>query len=352
MMLREGGPSMERRGTRLSRRGFLGATSAASLVLLAGCGRLPFQGSAQQPAKSYRIGWLGLGAPSPSGSSSQYEALQEGLREFGYVEGHNLTLEARYAEGESERFPALAAELVSLQPDVIVLPNTLAARAAKAITSTIPLVFSGVGDPVGTGLVASYAHPGQNITGLTSIAPELSGKRLQLLQEAVPGTARVAAIWNAADQAMAREYGETQVAAETLGIELRCFGVRESSDLERAYEAATAWHADALVLIADQFITRSRTPLVALSAESRLPTISGDRGFAEAGGLMAYGPDPMQQHRRAAYYVDRILRGTPPADLPVERPMTFDFVVNFKTAQALGITFPNEIMLQVTEVIP
>jgi putative ABC transport system substrate-binding protein len=339
---------MDYQGSRLSRRQLM--LGAAAMGLLGGCGRLPWQ--AAPPAKIPRVGWFNFGSPSPSGSSPQYEAFQEGLREWGYLEGHNLTVEARYAEGQSERVPDLVAELVRLQPDVIVLANTPAARTAKSLTSTIPLVICAVGDPVGTGLVASYAHPGRNLTGLTNIALELSGKRLQLLQEAVPSAVRVAAIWNAADQAMAREFGETQVAAETLGIELHSLGVRERGDLEGAYEAATAWHADAIVLIADLFITQSRIPLVALSAQSRLPTISGDGGFAEAGGLMAYGPNLLQEYRRAAYYVDRILKGAKPADLPVEQPMTFDFVVNMRTAQALGITFPNEIMLQVTEVIP
>jgi putative ABC transport system substrate-binding protein len=338
-------------GTLQTRRQFVQALGAGGFTLLVGCGRRPFQDQAQPPAKIYRIGWLAFGSPGAAGSSPQYAMLQEGLRERGYLEGYNLTMYARYAEGQAERLPNLAAELVSLQPDVIVLTSTVATAAAKAATSTIPLVFSGIGDPVGTGLVASYAHPGGNITGLTTIAPELSGKRLQLIKEAVPGIGRVAAIWNAADPAMAREFGETRVAAEMLGVELESLGVRERGDLEGAYQAAITNHADAIVLIADQLITLSRTPLVALSAQSRLPTISGDRGFAAAGGLMAYGPDAMQQHRRAAYYVDRILRGAKPADLPVERPQTFDSVVNLKTARELGITFPDSLLLQTTEVI-
>jgi putative tryptophan/tyrosine transport system substrate-binding protein len=332
-----------------TRRGFVQVVTIAGLALLAGCGRLAFQDPAQQPAKVYRIGWLN--PSSPSGSSLEYEAFQEGLRSLGYHEGYNITIDARYAEGQSERLPDLVAEMVSLQPDVIVTArSTLAARAAKAGTSTIPVVFAGIGDPVGTGLVSSYAHPGGNVTGLTSIAAELSGKRLQLLKEAVPGITRVAAIWNASDPAMAREFGETQVAAEALGVELHSFGVRERGELEGAYEAAKLWRADAIVLIADQLITLSRTPLVALSAQNRLPTISSDRGFATAGGLMAYGPDLLRLHRRAAYYVDRILKGAKPADLPVERPMTFDLVINSKTARELAIRLPQSLLLQTTEV--
>jgi putative ABC transport system substrate-binding protein len=340
---------MDRRGSRLSRRVFV--LGAAGLGLLAGCGRLPWQGQAEQSAKTYRIGWLTPESRSPTGSSPLYEALQGGLRELGYLGGQNLTVDARYTEGQSERAPALVAELISLQPEVIVVIGTPMARAAQTATSTIPIVFSNVGDPVGIGLVGSYAHPDGNLTGLTNIAPELSGKRLQLLTEAVPGTVRVAAIWNAADPSMAREFGATQVATDSLGVELNSIGVRERADLAGAYEAARAWGAQGIVLITDRLLTLSRDPLVALSAQSGLPTISGDAGFAAAGGLMAYGPDPVKQQRRAAYYVDRILKGTKPADLPVERPMTFDFVVNLKTAQALGITFPHEILLQVTEVI-
>jgi putative ABC transport system substrate-binding protein len=334
---------------RLTRRQVLQTAGIVGLGLLASCGRLPWQG--QPPARTYRIGWLHFGAPSPSGSSPEYEALQDGLRELGYLDGHNLLVEARYADGQAARLPELAAELVSLQPDVIAISSTPAARAAQTATSTIPVVFAGVGDPVGTGLVASYARPGGNLTGLTNIAPELSGKRLQLLTEVVPGAARAAAVWNAADPAMAREFSETQVAGEALGVELHSLGVREQSDLEGAYEAATTGRADAIVLIADQLITLSRAPLVALSAQSRLPTISGDRGFAAAGGLMAYGPDRVRQFRRVAYYVDRILKGATPADLPVERPREFDFVINLRTAQALGLTIPPHVLLQATEVI-
>jgi putative tryptophan/tyrosine transport system substrate-binding protein len=341
----------EHRELSVSRRQLVQAAGALGLGLLVACGRLPGQAAPESPAKIYRIGWVTPESRSPTGASPLYEALQSGLRELGYREGHNLTVDARYAEGQTERVPALVAELITLQPDVMVVIGTPMARAAQSATSTVPIVFSNVGDPVGIGLVGSYAHPDANLTGITNIAPELSGRRLQLLTEAVPGTARVAAIWNVADPSMAQEFSATQVAAEALGVDLHSIGVRERADLAGAYEAAATWGAQGIVLITDRLLTLSREPLVALSAQSGLPTISGDAGFPAASGLMAYGPDPVKQQRRAAYYVDRILKGAKPADLPVERPMTFDFVVNMKAAQAGGLTIPQHVLLQATEVI-
>jgi putative tryptophan/tyrosine transport system substrate-binding protein len=338
---------MERRGSRLSRRQVV--LSAAGLGLLAGCGRLPWQAPPQPSLRIYRLGYL-----SPQGAAvdaPRFEAFQRGLREFGWDAGQNLTIERRLAEGQLDRLPALAAELAELQPEVIVTSGEPASRAVTNATSTIPIVFAAHGDPVGTKLVASFARPGGNVTGVSEIAPELAGKRLELLKQAVPTAARVGAIFNAADQAMAREYGETLVGAEALGIELQSLGIRTPDDLDRAYQAALDEHLDGVVVIQDPLITRSRDRVVELATKSRMPTISADSTFAAAGGLMAYGPSIVRQFHRAAYYVDRILKGTKPADLPVEQPMTFDFVVNMKTAQALGITFPDEIMLQVTEVI-
>jgi putative ABC transport system substrate-binding protein len=336
---------MDHRGRRLSRRQFV--VGAAGLGLLTGCGRLPWQ--ARPTAKVYRLGYLI--AQGPAVAVPRFEALQRGLQDRGWIEGQNLTIERRLAEGQLERLPDLAVELTQLQPDVIVTSGEPATRAMANATSTIPIVFAAHGDPVGTKLVASFAHPGGNITGVSEIAPELAGKRLELLQQAVPAAERVGAIFNAGDQAMAREYGETLVAAQALGIELQNLGVRTPDDLERAYQAAVERRLDGIVVILDTLIVRSRDRLVELSTRSGLPTISGDSMFPAAGGLMAYGPNLLRQSERAAYFVDRILRGTPPSDLPVERPMLFDFVVNMKTAQALGITFPNEIMLQVTEVV-
>jgi putative ABC transport system substrate-binding protein len=335
--------------SRLSRRRFVvgAGVSATGLGLLAGCGRLPWQ--AQPAPKIYRIGYLN--AQGPAVDAPRFEVLQRGLRELGWIEGQNFTIERRLADGQLERLPALAAELAQLQPDVIVTSGEPGVRAMTNATRTIPLVFAAHGDPVGTGVVTSFAHPGGNITGVSEMAPELSGKRLELLEQAIPAATRVGAIWNQADQAMGRQYGETLVAAEALGIELQSLAVRTPEDLEGAYQAASRGRLDGVVVIMDPLIIRNRERLVDLSTKSAVPTISGDAAFAAAGGLMSYGPNLTRQTERAVYFVDRILRGAKPADLPVEQPMTFDFVVNLKTAQALGITFPNEIMLQVTEVI-
>ena len=315
--------------------------------LVAGCGRLPWQ--AQPAPRVYRMGYL---TPvNETVDAPRFAALRGALRDLGWIEGQNLLIERRLAEGQGERLPALAAELAQLQPDVVVTLGEPGARAMKQATDTIPIVFAAHGDPVGTRLVASFAHPGGNVTGVSEMAPELAGKRVELLKLAIPTAARVGAIWNAGDQAMAREYGEALVGAEALGIELQNLGIRAPEDVNGAYQAALDGHLDGVVVILDSLIVRSRDRLVELSTRSRVPTISGDSTFAAAGGLMAYGPNIVRQFHRAAYYVDRILKGTKPSDLPVEQPMTFDFVVNMKTARELGITFPNEIMLQVTEVI-
>jgi putative ABC transport system substrate-binding protein len=290
----------------IARRQLVLGAGLGGLGLLVGCGRLPWQ--AQQPAKIYRIGYL---APnSAEVSAAMVEGFQRGLRELGYVEGQNIILEGRWADGHLERLPDLAAQLVQLPVDVIVTPAYPATVAARAATSTIPIVFFADADPVGTQMVASLSHPGGNVTGLSNMAASLAGKRLELLKEALPEAGRVAAIWNTADAAMARQYGETLAAAEALGIELQSMGIRTPDDLDRAYQAAVARHLDAVVVIQDPLITRSRDRVVELSTQSGLPTITGDYTFAAAGGLMSYGPNLVRQAQRAAYYVDRILKGS------------------------------------------
>jgi putative ABC transport system substrate-binding protein len=329
-----------------SRRQFVQGMGVAGLGLLAGCGRLP--GQAPPPAKVYRLGYL-----SPQGAvvdAPRFEALQRGLRDLGWIEGQNLIIERRLAEGQLERLPTLATELTQLQPDVLVTFGE-GLEPMQHATSTIPIVFAAHGDPVGTKLVSSIAHPGGNVTGVSQMAPELAGKRLELLKQAVPAASRVGAIWNAGVQAMASEYGETLVGANAMGIELQNLSVRTPDDLDRAYQASVDARLDGIVVILDGLIARSRDRLVELSTKAGLPTISGDATFAAAGGLMSYGPNLARQAERAAYYVDRILKGTKPADLPVEQPMLFDFVVNLKTAQALGLTIPEHVLLQATEVI-
>ena len=331
----------------LSRRQLMQGASAAGLGLLAGCGRLPWQTEAARTV--HRIGYL-----SPQGLAlvgPRIEVLQRSLQELGWVEGQNLTIERRLGEGQVERLPALAADLLQWQPEVVVTSGEPAARAMQAATSTIPIVFASHADPVGTALVASFAHPGANVTGVSEMAPELAGKRVELLKQAVPMVARVGAIWNAGDQAMAREYGETLVGAGAEAIELLNLSVRTPDDLERAYQRAAELRLDGIVVIVDALIARSRDRLVELSIRSGLPTISGDPGFAAAGGLMTYGPNLGAQMQRAAYFVDRILRGAKPADLPVEQPMRFDFVINLTTAQALSLSIPAHVLAQATEVI-
>lgn len=329
-----------------SRRRFVRGASLAGLGLLAGCGRLP--GPAQPPAQSPRLGVLAVG--SPADSAPNLDALRQGLQELGYVEGQNLAMEYRYAAGRREHLPDLAADLVRLPVDLIVTPGA-GAEAAKAASEAVPVVMATHADPVGSRLIASFAHPGGNVTGLTTIALELAGKRLELLKEAVPGASRVAVIWNAGVASMAGEYGETVIAAEALGVELQSVTVRQPADLDRAYEAVTAAGIDALVVLADVFTLANRAKIVALAAQSGLPAISGDREYASAGGLLAYGPNLLAQWHRAATYIDKILKGAKPADLPVERPREFDFVINLKTTQALGLTIPEHVLLQATEVI-
>jgi putative ABC transport system substrate-binding protein len=330
----------------VTRRQVVRGAGVTGLALLAGCGRLPWQ--AAPPPRMPRIGFL---VPGTSAAiTALLEAFRQGLHDYGYTDGQNITIEYRYSEAQPEQLAQAAAELVELNVDVIVTAN-LGNRAAANATTKIPIVLAVTSDPVRSGLVSSIAHPGGNVTGLNQIAPELAGKRLELLKEALPGATRVAAIWNSVDGAMATEYGETLAAASALGIELLSLTVRELSDLERAYERAVSERIEALVIIADVFTRPNRARIAELAAKSGLPAISGDSEYAAAGGLMAYGPSLPGMWRRAAYYVDRILKGAKPADLPVEQPREFEFVVNLKTAQALWLTIPQHVLLQATEVI-
>jgi putative ABC transport system substrate-binding protein len=340
---------------RLSRRQFVvgagavGVSAATGVGLLAGCGRLPWQG--QVPPKAYRLGWLTTGALTGDGSPG-FAALLQGLRDRGYIDGQNISLVPRYAEGYPDRLPDLAAELVGLPVDVIVAAGGgPAALAAQQATTTIPIVIIETGDAVTSGLAASLGRPGANITGVSLMSPVLSGKRLQLLKETLPGMSRVAVLWSADNSAVARTFEETQAAAETLGLHLQSLEVRGPNDLERAFEAATREESDALMTLPDPFMLSQRTRIGGLAVGHRLPGMNPFREYVDAGGLMSYGPSLLLLFQRATYLVDRILKGAKPADLPVEQPMTFDFVVNLKTARELGITFPNEIMLQVTDVI-
>jgi putative tryptophan/tyrosine transport system substrate-binding protein len=331
---------------RPTRRQFVQAVGVVGLGLLAGCERLPGQTQAPRVA---RIGYLDGG----NSSHPYFEAFRQGMRDIGYVEGQNLVIERRWAEQRPERLPALAAELAGSSVDVIVVAaNTRAAQAAKAATSTIPIVMTGISDPVAAGLVASFAHPGGNVTGVSDLAVGLSSKRLELLTQTVPGASRVLALGNSTNPASALDWSATQEAAHTLGVEVSPVEVRSPDDLPIAFETIARERPDALIILAEGFLGVSSTPqLPGLIARTGVPTIHRSRLDAEAGGLMSYGPSYAGLARRGAYYVDRILKGAKPADLPVEQPREFDFVINLKTAQALGLTVPQHVLLQTTEVI-
>jgi putative tryptophan/tyrosine transport system substrate-binding protein len=329
--------------TTLSRRQVVQGAGTVGLGLLAGCGRLP--GQVQAPAKVPRIGFLSLGPPD----SADDGAFHQRLSELGYVDGQTVLIEYRSAEGQDERYPALAAELVGLPVDVLVARGLAVARAAKAVTSTVPIVFTGVSDPVGSGLVASLARPGGNLTGLSAFATELSGKRLQLLKETVPAISRVAAL--GAHTTSPTQVRETEVAARALGLQLQLLEVRGPDELEPAFEAAAVARAEALVVLLGAPLVASSVRIAELAVARQLPSIAPDRRFIETGGLMSYGPNPSEIGRRAAVYVDKILKGAKAADLPVEQPMLLDFVINAKTAEALGLTIPHHVLLQATEVI-
>jgi putative ABC transport system substrate-binding protein len=277
-------------------------------------------------------------------------AFLEGLQELGYVEGHNVAIEYRFGEGD-EALAALAAELVALPVDLILASGTNATVAAERVTATIPIVMGSSGDPVATGLVASLARPGGNVTGMSVLVSPMSGKRLELLKETIPGLSRLAVISNETNPIHVPRDQEIEAAAEALGIEMRLLPVRRADDFEGAFRAATRARADAIYPADDPIVVNAREQLAELALRYRFPTLFVFRENVEAGGLLSYGPSFASMYRRAAYFVDRILKGAKPADLPVEQPRVFDFVVNMKTAQALGITFPPEIMLQVTDVV-
>ena len=278
------------------------------------------------------------------------EAFRQGLRDLGYVEGQNIALEYRFAEGKFERLPALAAELVRLKVDVILADGGQATAAAQHATGTIPIVFPAVPDPVGQGLVASLARPGGNITGLSFDDPEIMGKRLELLTEAVPGVTRVAYLWHAA-RIGPRALQEVETAARALRVQLYPVEVRAPYLFDQAFATMAEAHADALITLPSAVFADRRTQIAALALKTRLPGIFPEREYAEAGGLMSYGPSIAANFHRAATYVDKILKGTQPADLPVEQPTTFELVINRKTAQALGLTLPSVLLFQADKVI-
>ena len=309
----------------------------------------PLAARAQQAARVPRIGFLG-------NSTAALEAnlvgpFREGLRDLGYVEGRNVLIEYRWAEGRYERFPALIAELAALKVDVIVTAGTPASLAVKKTATSIPLVMVAVGDPIGIGLVADFGKPGGNVTGLSSIAPELEGKRLELLREMIPNVSHIAVLWNPDNPFHVGSLKETRAAAQVMGIKLQLLGVRVSEEFPATFAAILRERPGALLVLADRLFLHNRALIVDFEAKHRLPGVYAYRELVEAGGLMSFGPSYAGMHRRAAYFVDRILKGAKPADLPVERPATFELVINLKVAKALGLTIPQSVVLRVTEVI-
>ena len=318
------------------------------ITLLVGAAAWPLAALAQQPGRLRTIAFLG---PNTHSAASEWvAALVKRLRELGWAEGRTITIEYRWAEGREERFAEIAAELVRLKADVIVTSGTQAVMASKNATSVIPIVFATAGDPVGSGLVGSLARPAGNVTGLATLANELAGKRLALLREVVPGLRRVAIMGNVANPYMTLELGEVQAAARTLGLETITLEIRRAQDLAPAFEALKS-RADALYVCTDALTNTHRIRINIAALGERLPTMHGSRDFVEAGGLMSYGPNFPDMFRRTADYVDKILRGAKPGDLPVEQPTKFDLVVNLTTATALRLDVPSTLLTRTDEVI-
>jgi putative tryptophan/tyrosine transport system substrate-binding protein len=330
---------------RLSRRQVVQGAGGVSLALVAGCGRLPWQAP---PSKVYRVGWLA--AAEPNAPTSQ--AFRQAMRERGYVEGENLIVEWRPTGGRNEQLAELVHELIGLPVDVIVTGSPSPTLAAKSATATVPIVFVAISDAVGTGLIASFARPGGNATGLTNVPTGTSAKKLQLLKETVPGITRVAVLRNPDNAVVLSRWHELEEAARVLSVDLILLNVRNPSEFESAMVMATQERSEALYVVPDPLFSPSRTGyFLQFATSQRLPSMYFFRDHVEAGALMSYGPSLPALYQRAAYYVDRILKGTKPADLPVEQPREFDFVINLKTAQALGLTIPQHVLYQATEVI-
>jgi putative tryptophan/tyrosine transport system substrate-binding protein len=278
-------------------------------------------------------------------------SFRDGLRELGYEEGRNIVIEYRWADGKYERFPTLIAELIAAKVNVIVTAGTPAALAVKKATTTVPLVMVAVGDPVGTGLVPSLARPGGNLTGLSSIAPDLEGKRLDILREVVPTLSHVAMFFNSLNPFHVASMRQAHAAAQAMGIKLQEHDIRKSEDLDGAFGAIRKERPDALLILADRVFLHNRQRMMDFTEEQRLPNVNAYKELVEAGGLMSYGPSYEDMHKRAAIYVDKIIKGAKPADLPIEQPSKFTFVVNLKAAKALGVTIPPSLLTLADEVI-
>ena len=332
-----------------------GTAGARARTLVVGLGLLSIAAlwapiEAQQLLKVPKVGYLSAG--TEAGVAVLVTALKQGMRELGYVEGKTYVLEARYGDGKPERLPDLARELLARNVDVIVASTDAPITAVKRETRTIPIVMTSGTDPVGTGLVASLAHPGGNITGLTNLSPDLSGKRLELLREVVPGLSRVALLWDPDARGTVLDYKESEAAATSLHLELQSVEVSRAADLDRAFSTVTGQHAQALMVLPGTPATFSkRAEIAAFAQRNRLPSMYGLKEYVDVGGLMSYGPSQSANYRRAATYVDKILKGAKPADLPVERPSTFELVLNLKTANALGLTLSRSLLQRADQLI-
>jgi putative ABC transport system substrate-binding protein len=327
-----------------------GGLPAIAIILLSVIAA-PLAAAGQQPARVPLVGFLVLYRSNDPEVPPLFDAFRRGLRERGYEEGHTISVAYRFAEERQDRLPVIAAELVGLKPDVIVVASTPATRALKQATATIPIVMTAGIDPVGAGLVGSLGRPGGNITGVSNISPQLSPKRLQLLKEVIPRLARVATLWNPGNPATALDWKETQGAARTLGIQLQSLEVRGPQDLDGVLRAAPKGRPQALNTLSDAIIFGQRQQVVDFVTRMRLPAMFHRSEFVSAGGLMSYGVYYPDQYRRAAAYVDKILKGATPADLPVEQPTRFELVINMKTATALGLTIPQSVLIRADQVI-
>ena len=308
--------------------------------------------TAQPPEKGPRVGYLSPGSSSDPLRQRRFEAFRQGLRELGHVEGRNISIEPRWADGKHERYPALAADLVRSKVDVIVVWSGAATQAVQQATRAIPIVMSGANDPVGSGLVASLARPGGNVTGTSFMAPDLVGKQLQLLKEVVPKVSRVAFLRHPDNPASAANLREAEAAARVLGVRLQTLEARNPEEIDSAFAAMTRERAGALLIHADPLFGIQQKQIAELAAKRRIPAISaGTPDYAEAGGLMAFGPNLLDLERRAATYVDKILKGAKPGDLPVEQPTKFDLLINVRTAKAIGLTIPQSLLQRADQII-
>ncbi len=325
----------------MERRAFL--TGSAALVAA------PLTAEAQPVGKVWRIGFIS--SASASAMAARDEAFRQGLGALGYVVGQNITIEYRWAEAKNDRLPDFAAELVTLKLDVIVTHGVVATRAVKQATTTIPIVIAAADDPLAAGLVTSLARPGGNITGLSVVTPDLTEKRLDLLKGILPGQTRVAVLWNSDNPISEPELRKTEAAARSLGLQLQSLSVRDPREFASAFSSMKAERAGAVFVLSDAMFFGQRKEIAAFAVSNRLPLVAHLREFAEVGGLMTYGPKVVDLHRRAAYFVDRILKGAKPGDLPVEQPTKFELVLNMRTANALGLTIPPSLLQRADQVI-